>query len=269
MIWQYLLNILLTVVLIYLGVCIVYYFIQEKFIFVPVHAEDFSRRKIKAQYDEMFIDTPNDGVIHGQLFKAVNPKGVVFYLHGNTGNMKRWRFMAEDICKLGFDVFVMDYRGYGESTGKRSEAIMHRDVEFCFDYITKSYSIPQIIYGRSLGCAFATRLAARRDVDKLVLETPFNNMLDTARYYLPFVPTQFLLRYRFRSDIYIKQVKCPIHIFHGTSDIIVPYPLAVKLFQAAKLNKNNVQLTTIKKGKHSNLKKFALFRSRLADFLYQ
>ncbi len=263
----YILNTFLTIVLIYVGVCLVYYFIQEKFIFVPLHTDELSRRKIRLPFDEFLIDTPNTGLIHAQLFKAVKPKGVVFYLHGNTGSMRRWRFMAEDICKLGFDVFVMDYRGYGESTGKRSEAILHRDVEFCFDYIGKQYSIPMIIYGRSLGCAFATRLAARREADKLVLETPFNNMIDTAKYYLPFLPAQFLLRYRFRSDIYIKQVKCPIHIFHGTNDIIVPYPLAVLLYKSAKVNNPDIYFTTIKKGKHSNLKRYTLFRSRLIEFL--
>jgi len=263
----YLLNTLLTIFLIYFGICVVYYLIQEKFIFVPLHTDELSRRKIRLPFDEVLIDTPNEGLIHGQLFKANQPKGIVFYLHGNTGSMKRWRFMAEDICKLGFDVFVMDYRGYGESRGKRSEAIMHRDVEFCFDYVTKNYTLPKIIYGRSLGCAFATRLASKREVQKVVLETPFNNMIDTAKYYLPFLPAMFLLRYRFRSDIYIRQIKCPIHIFHGTNDIIVPYPLAAKLYKAAKLNNSQVYFTTIKKGKHSNLKKFWVFRSRLAEFL--
>jgi len=262
------LNIVLMALLIYLGVCIVYYFIQEKFVFVPVHTDNFSKRKLSVPYEEILLDVPNDGQIHGMLLKASNPEGVVFYLHGNTGNIKRWRYKAEDICKLGFDVFVLDYRGYGESRGKRSEAIMHRDVEYCYDSILSRYAIPKIIYGRSLGCAFATRLASRREADKVVLETPFNNMLEIGRYYLPFLPIKFLLRYRFRSDIYIKQIKCPIHIFHGTNDIIVPYASAQKLFNNAKLNNDQVSFTTIKRGNHSNLKKFKLFRTRLAEFLY-
>ncbi len=175
--------------------------------------------------------------------------------------------MAEDICKLGFDVFVLDYRGYGDSTGKRSEAILHRDVEFCYDFITKNYNSAKIIYGRSLGCAFATRLASRRHADKLVLETPFNNMTDTARSHLPFLPIKLLLKYRFRSDIYIKQVKCPIHIFHGTLDLIVPYPLALKLFTIAKDHDKTVSMTTIKGGRHSNLKKYKQFKLKLTEFM--
>lgn len=262
------LNIALTALLIYLGICVAYYFIQEKFIFVPVHTDNFSKRKLTVPFEEVFLDTPNKGRIHGLLLKSPTPEGVVFYLHGNTGNIKRWRYKAEDICKLGFDVFVLDYRGFGESRGKRSEGIMHRDVEFCYDYILSRYAIPVIIYGRSLGCAFASKLASRREADKLVLETPFNNLLDIGRYYMPFLPIKFLLRYRFRSDIYIKQVKCPIHIFHGTNDIIVPYSSALKLYNNAKLHNDNVNMTTIKKGSHSNLKKFKLFRTRLAEFLY-
>lgn len=263
----YILHTILIILLIYAVVCAVYSLIQEKFIFVPVHTSEFSRRKIRLPFEEILIDTPNEGIIHGHLFKTKNPKGIVFYLHGNTGAIKRWRFMAEDICKLGYDVFVMDYRGYGESRGKRSEAIMHRDVEFCYDYITRQYNSPKIIYGRSLGCAFATKLASRRYADKLVLETPFNNMADTARSHLPFLPVKFLLKYRFLSDIYIRQVKCPIHIFHGTLDLIVPYPLALKLFTIAKDSGRAVSMTTIKGGRHSNLKKYRQFKAKLVEFL--
>lgn len=265
--FYFVLNTILTVILIYVGVCIVYYFIQEKFIFVPISADDFSNRKVILPFEEVLLDTPYEGQIHGLIFKHSEPKGLVFYLHGNTGSIKRWRFMAEDICKMGFDVFVIDYRGYGESRGKRSEAYMHRDAEFCFEYISARYDIPKIIYGRSLGCAFATKLASRHEPYKLVLETPFFNMIEIGQYYLPFLPTKFLLRYRFRSDIYIKQIHCPIHIFHGTSDVVVPYSSALKLFETAKNNGNNVAMTTLKKGKHGNLKKFNTFKRRLAEFL--
>lgn len=266
MILQYLLNTFLTVLLIYGLVCLVYYLVQEKFLFVPVHTEDLKFRKVKLPFEDLYYETPNNGYIHAQLFRANYSKGLIFYLHGNTGNLKRWRFMAEDLCKLGYDVFVMDYRGFGESRGKRSEAFMHRDVEFCFDAIAKNYQYV-VIYGRSLGSGFATRLTSKRSANKVVLETPFNNMVDTAKYYLPFLPVPLFLRYRFRSDIYIKQIKCPIHIFHGTADIIVPYPLANKLFQIAKDSGAQVQMTTIKKGMHSNLNKYALFRNRLEKFL--
>lgn len=262
-------NTVLVVVLIYLGVCTVYYFIQEKFIFVPVHTDEFKRRELKHEFEELLIDTPNNGIIHAYLLKAKNARGLVFYLHGNTGNMKRWKYMADDLCKLGFDVFVMDYRGYGDSHGKRSEAIMHRDVEFCYDHIRERYKLPVIIYGRSLGCAFATRLAARRSADKLVLETPFNNMIDTAHSHMPFLPVRFLLKYRFRSDIYIKQVNCPIHILHGTRDLMVPYSLALRLFNIAHASGRDVRMTTIKGGRHGNLIKFKQFNQKLNQFLLE
>ncbi len=260
-------NVVLGAIIIYGCVCLVYYLIQEKFLFVPIHTDEFKRRKIRLPFEEVIIDTPHEGIIHGLLFRHTSPKGVVFYLHGNTGSIKRWRYMAEDICKLGFDVFVMDYRGYGDSRGHRSEAILHRDVEVCYEHVMREVRIPKIIYGRSLGCAFAIRLAAHTTPDKLVLETPFNNMVETARSHLPFLPVQWLLRYRFRSDICIKQVRCPIHIFHGTADLIVPLALADKLYQSAKQQGCNVAMTIIPGGRHSNLWKFRPFRTRLIQFM--
>lgn len=267
MYFYYILNIVFIILLVYVAIGVVYFFIQERFIFVPIYTGAFARKRLKLPYEERVIETPNAGLIHGYLFKVENPKAVVFYLHGNTGGIARWQYMAEDLAKMGMDVFLMDYRGYGKSKGKRNEAIMHRDVEYCFDFIIKEYDLPIVVYGRSLGCAFATRLASRRKIDKLVLETPFNNMFDTAHFYFPFLPSSWLLRYRFRSDIYIRQVKCPVHIFHGTNDIIVPYSLARKLYESAKKANVQVSFTAIKRGKHSNLAKFPLFSSSLKKFL--
>jgi alpha-beta hydrolase superfamily lysophospholipase len=174
--------------------------------------------------------------------------------------------MAEEVSGYGFDVFVMDYRGYGQSHGQRSEARMHRDVEFCFDFIQQKFpDLPIIIYGRSLGSGFASRLASRRNSSGLVMETPFFNLIDVARSYLPFFPVDTLIRYKMRSDLYLKNVDCPIHIFHGTKDKVVRYSSAFKLFNSIKESKN-VQMTTLVGGKHGNLNTYPLFRERLSAF---
>jgi len=265
---QIIVHILLVISLVYLGVCLVYFLFQERFIFVPTLKTDPFTSKIGSYCEEHFINTPYNGKIHALHLTIENPKGIIFYLHGNTGNLKRWQFMAEEISSYGYDVFAIDYRGYGRSRGKRSEAILHRDVEHCFDYIQTKYKNKKIIiYGRSLGCAFATRLASRRESDKLILETPFYNMHATGRYYLPFLPVKFLLRYHFRSDLYIKNVNTKVYIYHGTSDIIVPHSHALRLYQTAMAADKSVTLTTIPGGKHSNLSSFPLFRKHLEQVL--
>jgi uncharacterized protein len=261
-------NILLLVICVYVGICVLYYFLQERFIFVSLNFPEKFRPCITSAHKEIIMHTPYNGIIHGLLIHNPDAKGLIFYLHGNTGNLKRWQFMAEELSHFGYDVFAFDYRGYGASSGKRSEAKMHRDAEHCFDEMLKQYhDKPVIIYGRSLGAAFATRLAARRKCECVVLETPFYNMHQTGKYYLPFIPIKLLLRYRFRSDLYIQNIEAPIYIFHGTSDRVVPHEHAQKLYHRAKEAARQVEMTTINGGKHSNLNSFPLFRKKLEILL--
>lgn len=261
-------KIIVIVIACYGIICLGYFLIQEKFIFVPTISGEPFEIKLSATASNVYLNTPNDGKIHALFVKVPNPKGVVFYLHGNTGSLKRWQFMAGEISKFGFHVFVMDYRQYGQSSGKRSEAFMHRDVEHCYDFVCNEYpDLPVVVYGRSLGSGFATRLASRRKCHKLVLETPFFNMIDAAASHLPFLPVRYLLRYKFRSDLHIQHVHCPILILHGTRDIIVKYESAFKLFRLAREAGRDVRMVTLPGGKHSNLNIYPQFNESLAKFL--
>lgn len=260
-------HILTVLVIVYLGICLAYFLLQEKFIFVPSWPTDHFQPRISTPVEQIFLDTPHGGRVHAILIRAAEPRGLIFYLHGNTGSLYRWQFMAEELTTYGFDVVAMDYRGYGQSQGPRRESWMHRDAEAMLDEVTSRMpDLPVVIYGRSLGSGFATRLASRRRCSGLVLETPFSNLVDVAAHYLPFIPVRLLLRYRFRSDLHINHVHCPVLILHGTRDFIVPHRFALRLFQAAR-GKANVHMTTITGGRHSNLNAFPLFREKLADFL--
>lgn len=263
---EFMLRILSLIMLIYLGICVVYFLFQERFIFVPTFSLEGFNNKLSTKVEEYYFETPHRGRIHALLLKVENPKGVIFYLHGNTGSLQRWQFMAEEMSGYGFDVLVMDYRGYGRSQGPRSEARMHRDAEFCFDWLTEHCQYEtKIIYGRSLGTGFACRLASRRKASALILETPFFNLLDVAKSYLPFLPVRYLLRYKFRNDLHLPHVDCPIQVFHGTKDIIVKYDSALRLYRKAQETKE-IRFTTLVGGKHGNLNTFPLFREQMRAF---
>jgi len=263
---EWIAHIFLIGLLVYTGICVLYFLFQEKFIFVPTWPHDTFSPKITTPAEEHLLATVHGGQIHYLHLKVAKPRGLVFYLHGNTGSLRRWQFMAEEISSFGFDVVVMDYRGYGLSKGTKRESWMHRDAEMVFDEVVTGYTdLPVMIYGRSLGAGFATRLASRRRITALVLETPFSNLLDIARHYLPFIPVSFLLRYHFRSDEYIRSVQSPILILHGTRDRIVPYSSALRLYRAARENQT-IEMVTIVGGKHSDLNGYPLFHSRLAAF---
>ena len=219
----WLLDIIISALLLYGSACLLAWALQERFIFFPtLEKEDFNYQ-LPVPSEEFKIQTPNQGSINLLKIKSQDPKGLIFYLHGNTGSIKRWRFMGEELSTYGFDVMIPDYRGYGKSTGKRKESWMQEDMLFCLHQVEKTYTdLPVVVYGRSLGSGFAVPLALNGGADALVLETPFYSLMDVAISYFPLIPMRFLLRYRMRSDKLIKELNIPILILHGNKDRIVP-----------------------------------------------
>jgi len=261
------LYILVYSAIIYMLICLIFFLIQERLIFIPTKQGTDYEFRLATPYEEHFIDTPNGGKINALLLTVEKSKGVIYYLHGNTGSIKRWRFMAEELTSYGYDVFVIDYRGYGKSKGHRTEELMHSDVEVCFSYLKSRYvEKPIVVYGRSLGSGFGIRLCSKVQADRLILETPYYSLLHVARFYFPFLPTYYLMRFRFRSDLFIDKVKCPIAIFHGTKDRIVPYHSALALFKEVEEN-SGVEMTTLVGARHNNLNAYPLFRERMSAFL--
>jgi len=248
--------------LIFLG----YLLFQEQLIFRVNRRSQGSTLRINANFEEHTFDTPNGGTIHGVLMHPKEkPKGLIFYLHGNTGSIKRWGIVAQELLDLGFDVFIMDYRGYGKSKGRKSERVMHGDARYVYNQFAPNYN-RNVVYGRSLGTAFAVRLAASERPDKLVLETPFFSLLSVAQKIIPFLPMRGILRFPMRSDRFIDKVECPIIIFHGTKDRIVPYASGFKLYSVVK-NREDAEMVTIPGANHNNLNAYPTFWDNLRVFL--
>jgi len=136
-----------------------------------------------------------------------------------------------------------------------------------YELALKLYSPEKIVlYARSMGTGMAIKLATQINATKLILETPYYSMVHVARYHVPFIPVAWLLRFSFNSYQWINNVQCPIIIFHGTKDRIIPYQHALKLYELIKKNPNN-QMITIPRGKHSNLNSFPIFREKFIQFL--
>lgn len=261
------LQIILYILGAYLLLVLFYFGLQERLIFIPARDKFGGPLPLATPYKEHFFDTPSNGRIHGIKLLTKEAKGIIFYLHGNTGSIKRWGHMGQELVDLGYDVFVMDYRGYGKSTGKRSEEALHNDVRLVYESVVADYAhLDRIIYGRSLGSGFAVPLAATHNPHKLILETPFMSLLDAVQKKSPFLPVGWLLRYPLRSDLSIKDVKCPIIMFHGTRDGLVPYSSAFGLYELVK-SRDDVHFISIPDGRHNNLAKYPIFREKLKSFL--
>lgn len=242
------------------------YFIQEKILFRPsVLAQDYVYN-FEYNFEELFLDTDDHAVINALHFKNENPKGVILYFHGNAGDLSRWGEITEFFVKKQYDVFVMDYRTYGKSTGTLSEQALYKDAQLCYDYVKSRYTEDSItVYGRSLGTGIATYLASENKPKQLVLETPYYNILDVAKYRFPIFPVKYLIRYKLPSNVFIKEVHCPISIFHGTEDSVVPFQSGKKLYQ--KTSKENIFFITIDNGKHNNLIEFDAYHKHIKKIL--
>ena len=193
----------------------------------------------------------------------------MFNNHGNRRNISRWGRTADQFTSHGYDVFFYDYRGFGKTKGKPSEEKIHEDAEFLFNEMKNKYDENEIIiYGRSLGTGIATRLAANHHPKMLILESPYYNMADVGYMHFPLFPYSLIIKHPFRTDKWIGEVACPVHIFHGTEDELIPYQSSIKL--AEKLHQpQEAVLTLLKGGGHRGLNRFDAYQKKMSDLLAQ
>lgn len=209
---------------VYLGLMGLLSFQQENLIFFPEKLPADYTFRFDREAEEITIPAPDGVLLHGLLFRADQSKGLVFYLHGNAGSVASWGWVHQAYTALGYDVFVLDYRGYGKSQGEiSSEKQFYADAEAAYLELASRYSGQQLVVaGYSIGTAAAARLAALHTPGLLLLQAPYYSLSDLMQSLYPFVPG-FLLRYKFETYTYVAQTKSPIVIFHGEQDEII-YP---------------------------------------------
>lgn len=261
--WVYILIIILSV---YFALSIFMYFFQEQLLFKPEKLpSDFKFYYDNQKTEEYNLTTRDGAVINGLHFMVDNPKGVVLYLKGNSKSIKGWGKFAVDFTRNGFDVFMVDYRGFGKSTGRRSHKHIKRDLQLVYDEMKKKVEEKYIIlYGRSLGSGFATKLASMNNPRKLILDAPYYSLTKVTARYAPFMPLSVLMKYPMPTYKWIKYVQCPIHIIHGTNDNLIPFKTSVKL---SKINPKITRLYTVIGGGHKDLNNFESYHKMLAEIL--
>lgn len=219
----------------YIFICLFLYLFQENFIFFPEKLSGDHRFQFNQRFQEKFIATKEGKKIHGLLFTADSSKGLVFFLHGNAGSLDSWGGIAGTYLKYDYDVFILDYGGYGKSEGRiRSEKQFYDDVQTCYDHLKKSYEERNIIVaGYSIGTGPAAYLAAHNGPQLLLLHAPYYNLPDLMRQHYPIIPT-FLLKYKFKTNEFITRCKMPVIVFHGDADRVIPLRSSLKLQQLFK-----------------------------------
>lgn len=257
----------LVVIAIYIAISLALYYLQDYVLFKPEKLPtDFQFYYENQQTKEYNLETRDGAIINGlRFFPRGESKGVVLYLKGNSKSIKGWGKFAVDFTRHGYNVLMVDYRGFGKSTGKRSHKAIKRDLQKVYNKIKERTTEDRIIlYGRSLGSGFATKLASLNNPRMLILDAPYYSLTKVTTRYLPFMPLSVLLKYPLPTYKWLKYVECPIHIIHGTNDKLIPYKSSVKL---AKIKPENTTLHTVIGGGHKNLNNFESYHSMLDTIL--
>lgn len=258
---------LLAVALVYGGICLFYYLAQERLIFVRTRLSRGYRYRFTWPFQERFIRAVDGADLHALYFPVNEPRGLVLYFHGNTGTLRRWGKRSTRFTKRGLAVLMPEYRGYGKSRGKLSEDALLADAWQWYLEALKLFPEDQVIvYGRSLGSAMAVPVASRGRPRRLILESPFAAMRDPARHHFRWLPYDQLLRYPFRNDLSIRTIQCPVHIFHGERDQVVPFTSALRLY-AAIPGQVVRSFTALPDRHHNDLGRSARFHRELRQLL--
>lgn len=246
-------NWLIIVAILYILFGVFFYFFQEKFFFHPEKLAADHKYNISVPFKEVNLPITNDRTLATIQFTVPDSvcKGVVLYFHGNMSNIERYAQYAPYFTKHNYEVWMMDYPGYGKSTGERSEAVLYEDATTLYKMARSKYSKDSIIlYGRSLGTGIASHLGAERDAKRLILETPYYDFPSLVKRYLPIYPCNLLVRYKLPNYENLPKVTTPITIFHGTEDEVINYKNAKKLLPVLKPKD---EFITIEAGDHNGL----------------
>lgn len=244
------------------------WFNQEKLLFFPEPLP--AGYQLARDPDVTELEIPVDGARLSVLHLRVpQPKGVIFFLHGNAGNLSGWFSNADFYRKANYDLVMPDYRGYGKSTGRiESEEQLLSDVRAVWDHVAPQYAGKKVvIYGRSLGTAAAAELssqlsAAGRPADLTVLVTPYSSIRELASEIYPLVP-RFLLRYPMETALRAGGVRGPIVLYHGDRDELIPLRHSERLRAALP----NAQLVVIPGASHNDIQEFEAYRRHFQDAL--
>ena len=264
---QYWVSTILLILAIYIAISVALYYLQDYVLFKPEKLpKDFQFDYDNQETKEYNLETRDGATINGlRFFPKGESKGVVLYLKGNSKSIKGWGKFAVDFTRHGYNVLMVDYRGFGKSTGKRSQKAIKRDLQLVYNKLMEMTTEDRIIlYGRSLGSGFATKLASMNNPKKLILDAPYYSLTKVTARYMPFMPLSILIKYPLPTYKWLRYVQCPIHIIHGTHDKLIPYKSSVKLSQ---VNADLTKLHTVIGGGHKNLNNYESYHKMLDDIL--
>jgi fermentation-respiration switch protein FrsA (DUF1100 family) len=218
----------------------VFFLRQPQMTFYPSAEMQVTPAQWGVRYEEVQLLTADKLQLHGWYIPHPAATRTLLFFHGNGGNISHREESLAIFYRQGLNVLIIDYRGYGRSEGIPDEAGLTLDAAAAWQYLIKQRGVPAqqiIIFGRSLGGAVATQLAAEVEPGALILESTFSSAREMAEHLFPLLSNFIFLRYHFDSEAHIRQLKCPLYMAHSPDDEIIPFLLGQKLYAAAPVPK--------------------------------
>jgi len=248
--------------------------IAERVIFQPTPGVDLEPADLGIDAESLFLETEDGVRIHAYYVPGAPRPGerrALLFLHGNAGNASHRLPNADLLARLGTDVLLIDYRGYGLSEGRPSEAGVYADARAGLAHLEGSRGFPTdriVVFGRSLGGAVAVELAQDRPLAGVVLESTFTSAADVARGM--FGPLASLIAGGLDSKARIPRLRAPLLSLHGDRDEVIPIELGRALYDAARVPKRFEVIAgaghndTVEVGGHAYLAQLARFLDQVA-----
>lgn len=262
------LRIILVVCGLYAAVVLLAWLFQARLLYLPSAIVEATPADRGMAYEEVSLET-TDGVRLAAWHVPAEPaRGTLLFLHGNAGNISHRLESIAQFRELGLSVLIVDYRGYGRSEGRPSEAGTARDARAAWSYLVEQRGIPPeriVIFGRSLGAAVAAELARGRSPAAVVLESPFTSVPDMAQAVYPFLPARWLARIRYPTVEYVREIQAPVLVIHSEEDEIIPFAHGRAVHAAARDPKRLLRI----RGGHNTgfLESDESYRAGIDDFL--
>lgn len=259
---------ILGIVLVLLGVNVFIYLKQPRMVFFPLKEIEQTPDQWGLHYEPVTLKSTRGIRISGWYLPVEHADRVLLFFHGNGGNISHRRESIEIFHRLGLNVLIIDYQGYGNSEGMPGEQAMYDDGRAAFDYLVSDRKFKKenvVVFGRSLGGAVAVRITAEKQPGAAILESTFASVPDVASYYFPVMSKFIVSRYRFNSLAQVKKIHCPLLVLHSKQDDVIPFMSGVKLYNGANNPRTFVELV----GDHNSgfMQSQPAYEEVLASFL--
>ena len=245
---------LITVVGVLAALKLLVWWVEPRIAFYPIAGVQETPASVGLAHADVRIPTGDGETLHAWWLEAPNPRAQVIFFHGNGGNLSLWLDVIAELRRRDFSVLAVDYRGYGDSTGRPSERGLYRDGAATIRAFSERFrrgEVPVIYWGRSIGSPVAAEAATRMRPDGLVLESPMPDVRSLLRTNPVMWLLSFFSSYRFPTSRFVSRTDVPLLVVHGDADSLVPYGAGKRVYQSAVTSRKT--FATIPGADHNDL----------------